>query len=106
MGEDEQRAVDAIRLLQALADQARVEGGHDDVAGVTVMPSTAAAEEAGMVLNTPRYNAAIEALLGVGALRRDEAANALFANVVGEPEQGWALEITPEGVDLLGRREA
>ena len=34
-----------------------------------------------MVLNTPRYNAAIEALLGVGALRRDEAANALFANV-------------------------
>jgi hypothetical protein len=42
----------------------------------------------------------------VGALRRDEAANALFANVGGEPAQGWALEITPEGVDLLGRREA
>ena len=69
MNDEEQRAADAIhaiRLLRALVDQAMVEGGHEDVAGVTVVPSAAAAEEAGMVLNTPRYNAALEALLGVG----------------------------------------
>ena len=59
-----------------------------------------------MVPNTPRYNAAIEALLGVGALGRDEEANALFADDGGEPEQGWAFEITPEGLDLLGRTGA
>jgi hypothetical protein len=108
MSEEEQRAADAIhaiRLLRALVDQAMVEGGHEDVAGVTVVPSAAAAEEAGMVLNTPRYNASIEALLGVGALGRDEEANALFADVGGEPEHGWAFEITPEALDLLGRTE-
>jgi hypothetical protein len=106
MSEEEQRAADAIRLLRALVDQARVEGGHEDVAGVTVVPSTGAAEEAGMVLNTPRHNAAIEALLEVGALRRDEDANPLLANVGGEGEHGWAFEITPDGVDLLGRTGA
>jgi len=106
MSEEEQRAVDAIRLLRALVDQARVDGGHEDVTGVTVMPSTGTAETAGMVLNTPRYNAAIEGLLEVGALRRDEEANALFANAGGEPEHGWAFEITSAGVDLLGRTGA
>jgi hypothetical protein len=106
MSGDAQRAVDAIQLLRALVDQARVEGGHEDVAGVTVVPSTVAAEEAGMVPDTPRYNAAIEALLEVGALRRDEAANALLASAGGEGEHGWAFEITPEGLDLLGRTGA
>jgi hypothetical protein len=106
MSEEEQRAVDAIRLLGALVDQARVEGGHVDVAGVTVVPSTVTAEEAGMVFSTPRYNAAMEALLEVGALRRDEAVNALFADAGGEPEHGSAIEITPEGLDLLGRTGA
>jgi hypothetical protein len=106
MSEEEQRAVDAIRLLRALVDQARVEGGHEDVVGVTVAPSTGAAEEAGMVLNTPRCNAAIEALLEVGTLRRDEEANALLASAGGEGEHGWAFEITPEGLDLLGRTGA
>lgn len=104
--EEERRDVDAIRLLGALVDQARVEGGHADVAGVTVVPSTVTAEEAGMVFNTPRYNAAMEALLEVGALRRDEAANALFADAGGEPERDWAIEITSEGLDLLGRTGA
>jgi hypothetical protein len=106
MSEDEQRAVDAIRLLRALVDQAMTECGHEDVTGVTVVPSTAAVESAGLVLNSAHYNAAIEALLGVGALGRDEQANALFANVGGEPKQGWAFEFTPKGLDLLWRTGA
>jgi hypothetical protein len=93
--------VDAIRLLRALADQARVEGAHQDLRGVTVVPSAQAAQEAGMVLGTPRCDAAIEALLGAGALERDEAANALFAGTGGEPEEGWAFQITPVGLDVL-----
>ena len=104
MTQEELRAVDAVRLLRALVDQATAECGQDDVAGVTVVPSTAAASAAGLVLNAPRYDAAIELLLGAEALERDEGANALFANVAGgEPEHGWAFEITREGLELLGR---
>ena len=62
----------------------------------------------------PRYDdAALAALRAepavaevVGALGRDEQANALFANVGGEPKQGWAFEFTPEGLDLLWRTGA
>ncbi len=112
MTQDQQRAVDAIRLLRALVDQAMAERGSEDmedVAGVTVMPSTADAAAAGMDLNSPRYNAALGLLLGelgVDALIPDDETNARLVNVVGEPEHGWAFKITRDGLELLRRTGA
>lgn len=56
-------------------------GGHEDVAGVTVVLSTGAAEEAGLIPNTPRYNAAIEALLAVESRGRGRIRRALMGSV-------------------------
>jgi hypothetical protein len=106
MNEDEQRGVDAARLLRVLADQAMAEGEREDIAGVTVEPSTADAAAAGMDLNSPRYRAAIAQLLEMGALVTDEETNALMSDdVVGEPEHGFALKITREGVQVLRELE-
>ena len=100
MAEDERPAVEAVRLLRALVDRAMAERRSKDteeVAGVTVMPSTADAEAAGLVFDAPRYNAAMGLLwggLGVDALEPDDETNARFVNVVGEPERGWTFKIT------------
>jgi hypothetical protein len=105
MNEDEQRGVDAARLLRVLADRAMAESERQDITGVTVRPSTADAAAAGVGLNSPRYNAAIAQLLEMGALVTDEETNALMSNVVGEPEHGFAFKITREGVQVLGELE-
>jgi hypothetical protein len=104
MREDEQRAVDAIRLLRTLVDQALSEGRGErgeDVVGSTVVPTTATAHWAGgMDLGTPRYFAARDWLLEAGALERDDDADRLLANVAGDPEP---FKITQSGIDLLRR---
>ena len=106
MNEDEQRGVDAARLLRVLADRAMAESERQDIAGVTVEPSTADAAAAGMDLNSPRYRAAIAQLLEMGALVADEEeTNVLMSNVVGEPEHGFAFKITREGVQVLRELE-
>ena len=105
MNEDEQRGVDAARLLRVLADRATAEGERKDIAGVTVGPSTTDAAAAGMNLNSPRYRAAITRLLEMGALVRDEETNALMSNVIGEPEHGFTFKITREGVEVLRELE-
>jgi hypothetical protein len=106
MNEDEQRGVDAARLLRVLADRAMAEGECQDIAGVTVGPSTADAAAAGMDLNSPRYRAAIAQLLEMGALVTDEETSTLMSDdVVGEPEHGFALKITREGVQVLRELE-
>jgi hypothetical protein len=96
MGEEEQRAVDTVELLRALVDQVMDERDledEEDAVGVPVVPATA-----GMDLSTPRYNAAIEELLDVGALERDDETDELLGNISGEPE---AFKITREGLELL-----
>ncbi len=101
MSEEERRAVDAVGLLRALAEQAMQEHGLADAQGaaaVSVVPATAAVAAAGMDIGTPRYNAAIEQLLQAGALERDEELDRLLANVDGDPE---AFRITSGGIDLL-----
>ena len=105
MNKDEQRGVDAARLLRVLADRAMAENECEDIAGVTVEPSTADAAAAGMDLNAPRYRAAIAQLLEMGALVADEETNALMSKVVGEPEHGFAFKITREGVQVLRELE-
>lgn len=99
--EEERRAVDAVGLLRALAEQAMQENGLADVQGaapVSIIPATAAVATAGMDIGTPRYDAAIEQLLEAGALERDEDIDRLRANVAGDPE---AFRITSGGIDLL-----
>jgi hypothetical protein len=106
MNKDEQRGVDAARLLRVLADRAMAESECEDIAGVTVGPSTADAAAAGMNLNSPRYNAAIAQLLEMGALVADEETNALMSDdVVGESEHGFAFKITWQGVEVLRELE-
>jgi hypothetical protein len=98
---DQQRAVDATMLMMQLAIRARVErklDSLDDVVGVTVIPSTADAEGASLVLNSPRYNAARDELLEAGALERDHETEEQLANISGEPE---AFKITRSGIQLL-----
>ncbi|MBA3616748.1 MAG: hypothetical protein H0W52_11595 [Rubrobacteraceae bacterium] len=108
----ERRAVEAVRLLRALVDQTMAERGSknmEEVAGGTVMPSTADAEAVGLVFDTLRYNAAMGLLLGglgVDALEPDDETNAQFVNVVGKPERGWAFKITSDGLELLRRTGA
>ncbi len=112
MTEGERLAVEAVRLLRALVDQAMADRGTEDmeeVAGAVVIPTTADAEAAGLVLNTPRYDAALGLLLGglgVDALEPDHETNARLVNVVGEPEHGWAFRITRDGLELLRRTGA
>ncbi len=107
MTEEERRAVDAVGLLRALAEQAMQENGLADVQGaaaVSVVPATATVSAAGMDIGTPRYNAAIEQLLEAGALERDEEIDRLLANdVAGDPE---AFRITSGGIDLLRKTGA
>lgn len=110
---DERLAVEAVRLLRALVDQAMAERGSEDVeevAGVTVIPSPADAEAAGLVFGTPRYNAAVGLLLGelgVDALEPDDETNARLVNVVVEkPERGWAFKIAHDGLELLRKTGA
>jgi hypothetical protein len=102
VSEDEQeRAVDAILLLRALVVRAKIESGREHVAGVTVIPTTADAESAGMVRGSPRYNAARDQLLEVMALERDHETDELLGNIsLGDPE---AFKITHVGLDLLRR---
>ncbi len=112
MTEGDRLAAEAVRLLRALVDRAMAERGSEDMedlAGVSISPSTADAEAAGLVLNTPRYNAALGLLLGglgVDALEPDHETNARLVNVVGEPEHGWAFRITRDGLELLRRTGA
>jgi hypothetical protein len=101
VNEDEQeRAVDAILLPRALVVRAKIESGREDVAGVTVIPTTADAEAAGMVRGAPRYNAAKEQLLEVMALEHDHEVDELLGNISGDPE---AFKITSVGLELLRR---
>lgn len=103
--EEKRGAVDAMGLLRALAEQAMQEKGLADVQGaarVSVVPSTATVTVAGMDIGTPRYAAATERLLRVGALERDEEIDWLHANISGDPE---AFRITVGGIDLLQKTE-
>ena len=104
--EEERRAVNAVGLLRALAEQAMQENGLADVQGtaaVFVVPSTATAAAAGMDIGTPAYNAAVEQLLEAGALERDQALDRLHEGVAGDPE---AFRIRSGGIDLLRKSGA
>ena len=97
MSEDVHRAVDAIRLLRAAADEVIAEKGLEDeeeVVGVPVAPRRGN-------LSSARYDGAIDELVEVGALVRDaetEEANELLSSVPGAPE---AFKITSGGLKLL-----
>ena len=97
MSEDVHRAVDAIRLLRAAAEEVIAEKGLEDeeeVVGVPVAPRRGN-------LSSARYDGAIDELLEVGALVRDaetEEANELLSSVPGAPE---AFKITSGGLKLL-----
>ncbi len=112
MTEDDRLAAEAVRLLRALVDQAMAERRSDDmgdVAGATVIPTTADAEAAGLVLNTPHYYAALGLLLGelgVDALEPDRETNARLGSIPREPAHGWAFKITRDGLELLRRTGA
>ena len=98
MSEDVHRAVDAIRLLRAAADEViaekELEDEEEEVVGVPVAPRRGN-------LSSARYDGAIDELLEVGALVRDaetEEANELLSSVPGAPE---AFKITSGGLKLL-----
>jgi hypothetical protein len=97
MSEDQQRAVDALRILRAAVDEVMIRKGlsdEEDVVGeVITLPQGD--------LSTPRYEAAVEELLQVGALTRDaetDEANVLVSSVPGAPE---AFKFTSGGAQLL-----
>ena len=99
MNEDEQRAVDAIRLLQAAVEEVMAEKGLEDEADVVGIPI---APRRGNLSST-RYDSAIEELLEVGAMARDaetDEVNELLSSVPGAPE---AFKITSGGLELLRR---
>jgi hypothetical protein len=97
MSEDEQRAVDALRLLRAAADEVMARKGasaEEDVIGEVI---TLPREN----LSRARYDAALAELLEAGTLVRDaetDEANDVLSTVVGEPR---AFKITSSGVELL-----
>jgi hypothetical protein len=100
MNGDEQRAVDALRLLRAAADEVMARKGASAEEDVIDEVITLPREN----LSRARYDAAIAELLEAGALVRDaetDEADDLLSTVVGEPE---AFKITSSGIDLL--REA
>jgi hypothetical protein len=97
MNEDEQRAVDALLMLRAAADEVMARKGasaDEDVIGEVI---TLPREN----LSRARYDAAIAELQEAGALVRGaetDEADDLLSTVVGEPE---AFKITSRGVELL-----
>jgi len=102
MSWDARRSLDAMRLLRALVDQAKVASGREDddeVVGHTVIPTTAAAMAAGIDLGTRRYHAARDQLLELLALECDEDTDYAIISVVGDPE---AFKITSVAPELLG----
>ena len=100
MNGDEQRAVDALRLLRGAVDEVMMaEKGIEDEADVVGVPIALRQGD----LSSARYDAAIEALLEAGALMRDpetDEANELLSNVLGVPE---VFKITSDGLELLRR---
>jgi hypothetical protein len=99
MNGDEQRAVDALRLLRGAVDEVMGEKGIEDEEDVVGVPIALRQGD----LSSARYDAAIEALLEAGALMRDpetDEANELLSNVLGVPE---VFKITSDGLELLRR---
>jgi hypothetical protein len=99
MNGDEQRAVDALRLLRGAVDEVMAQKGIEDEEDVVGVPIALRQGD----LSSARYDAAIEALLEAGALMRDletDEANELLSNVLGVPE---VFKITSDGLELLRR---
>jgi hypothetical protein len=99
MSGDEQRVVDALRMLRAAVDAEMADKqleSEEDVIGVpTPMPRGN--------LSSARYDAAVELLVDWQALERDaetDEANELLSSVPGVPE---AFKITSMGIELLHR---
>jgi hypothetical protein len=97
MSEDEQRAVDALRILRAAVDEVMSRKELDDeeavIGEIITLPQGN--------LSTPRYEAAKAELLQVGALGRDaetDEANELLSSV---PEAPEAFKFTSGGAELL-----
>jgi hypothetical protein len=94
----------ALRLLRALVDEAMAgkrKEAAEDVVGVPVVVTTAAATAAG--LPDDRYydevlSAALGELVGEGALVYDHETSHLMARVNGSPE---AYKLTRRGIELL-----
>jgi hypothetical protein len=99
MSEDEQRMVDAIWVLRQLVNQALVEKGieaEEEVAGVPVVPATSQID-----LSPPHLNAAIEELLELGALVRDDETDEIDGLLGSIPGAPGAVKITREGLVLM-----
>jgi len=99
MSGDEQRVVDALRMLRAAVNAEMADKQLESEEDVIGVPTAMLRGN----LSSARYDAAIELLVDWQALERDaetDEANELLRSVPGAPE---AFKITSAGIELLRR---